>query len=547
MIRMSIRTNVITAFLSAAVLLVAQSDSGRALSAGEIVDRVISVEAAFGHEMSRYHPVIETYLQYTEKGPDGKDTVTGDAYFIGKLDLTAGFGFDSFVPEKSGGFRFLSPLRKSDNFRLLPQGFVKMATLDPASLNRGNYVFENVHSEFVGEVRCWVLDVTPREKEGRFIGRIWAEDRDFHIVRYSGTYGSKQRVRYFHFNGYRQQVGPGLWLPASVYVEHSYDGVRRKSGLPGGLRAQVHLWSYGLSLSAKESSFTNIQVETPEPAKDRSATDVSTTEALREWKREAEENVLRRMEKAGLIAPAGEMEKVLDAVLNNLVVTNKIVTSAPLHCRILLTMPLESCAIGNSIVLSRGLIDVLPNEATLAAVIARELAHVLQANDIKTLDAFGNRVQVDDKQVLQQFSFRRTPEQEASANQKAEELLRNSPYNQELPSVGLFLVALGMKMQALPNLIKANVGNPIADNGRVVLLRELAKLSPFVTPQDVRQIPALSLASRLRIDAWDNKAEIVNAKPVAILTADEKLPFEVTPIVVPLRRQGPPTAPVPSK
>ena len=524
--------------LLAAVAL-AQTGTRQPGSANEVVDRVIASEGQFSREIARFHPVIESYVQFTDTGADGKNTVTSDAYFVGKLNMgELGFNSFTFVPEKSGGFLALSFLKKSEKFRLFPEGFAQMAVLDPDNFNRDHYSFENLHEEFLGEIRCWVIDVTPRELEGRFVGRIWAEDRGYHIVRYSGTYGSaaKEAGRYFHFSGYRQEMRPGLWLPTAIYVEHDFRNLKRKPGVPGGLKAQVHLWSYANSLPPQTTTFTNIQVETPEPAQDHSATDISSTEALREWKREAEENVIQRMEKAGVLAPEGPMEKILDAVLNNLVVTNKIVMDPPARCRILLSTPLESCSIGHSIVLSRGLIDVLPNEATLAAMIARELAHMQLTNSMQTINAFANRVQIEDNQIFKQFSFRRTPEEERAANQKALELLKNSPYKDDLSAIGLFLAGLRTQIEHIPNLLKPNIGNGFVENGDISVMTELVRLAPPLAPQDIHQIPALSLGARLRVDPWDNRAEVVNAKPVAILTADEKMPFEVTPIVLILRR-----------
>ena len=49
--------------------------------------------------------------------------------------------------------------------------------------------------EFLGEVRCLVFDVTPKPKTdtGRFAGRIWVEDQDFHIVRFNGAYTGSSR------------------------------------------------------------------------------------------------------------------------------------------------------------------------------------------------------------------------------------------------------------------------------------------------------------------------------------------------------------------
>lgn len=534
---MYFRTRIV--FAAACVLfarLRAQTPSE--LTTEQVITGVIRAEARFERDLAKFRPIIETYVQFLEKGPNHKNQIGSDAYFIGKLQADPELDFKNFIPEQSSGFHILSYLkRKQERLRLMPVGFGRMTMLDPEQFDRTHYVFENLHREFVGEVRCYVLDVRPREKEGRFVGRIWAEDHDFHIVRYNGTYNSKYLIRYLHFNGYRQQMGPGLWLPSSIYVEHSFKDIHRRN-FPVGLKAQVRLWSYGLSARGKASTFTSIKIDTADESQDRTANDLSTTEALREWKREAENNVLDKMERAGLLAPEGEMEKILDAVLNNLLVTNKLVLAPPARCRIMLTTPFESCAIGHSIVLSRGLIDVLPNEATLAAVIARELASILLGNDIETINAFHDRMLFDDSRIFQQFSFRRSQQEEERANGKALELLNNSPYKQDLPSIGLFLAALQTKAHAMPNLLKAYTGNPVAENGRIALLPSLVQIAPPLAPQDISQVPALPLASRLRLEPWDNRAELVNAKPVAILSMDEKLPFEVTPIVLSLRRQS---------
>jgi hypothetical protein len=67
---------------------------------------------------------------------------------------------------------------------------------------------------------------------------------------------------------------------------------------------------------------------------------------------------------------------------------------------VLLTTPLESFTIGHTIVLSRGLIDVLPDEASLAMVLAHELGHVLGRHELSTSYAFTDQVLIGDRQVL---------------------------------------------------------------------------------------------------------------------------------------------------
>ncbi len=77
-----------------------------------------------------------------------------------------------------------------------------------------------------GEVRCVVFDVTPLPKsgKGRFKGRIWAEDQNYTIVRFNGVYTPLAGINGFnlHFDSWRMNVQPGLWLP----VLHLQPGIR---------------------------------------------------------------------------------------------------------------------------------------------------------------------------------------------------------------------------------------------------------------------------------------------------------------------------------
>jgi len=53
--------------------------------------------------------------------------------------------------------------------------------------------------------------------------------------------------------------------------------------------------------------------------------------------------------------------------------------------------------------------------------------------------------------------------------------------------------------------------------------------SPQFDPKKPDQVAALPLGGRVRIDPWNNQLELIKTKPVAITTAAEKMPFEVTP------------------
>src|SRR6185369_12260265 len=117
--------------------------------------------------------------------------------------------------------------------------------------------------------------------------------------------------------------------------------------------------------------------------------DPTPLESQRAWERQAEENILNRLERGGLLAPPGPVDEVLNTVINNLLVTNNL--NLDVKCRVLVTTPLETFAIGQTIVISRGLIDVLPDEASLALVLASELSHIALGHRTNTQFAFHNQ------------------------------------------------------------------------------------------------------------------------------------------------------------
>src|SRR5205085_9874935 len=129
---------------------------------------------------------------------------------------------------------------------------------------------------------------------------------------------------FFHFDSWRLNMRTGTWLPAYVYTEES----NLKTGLTKTLhfKAQTRPWGYDLKGLNKNEAFTQILVDSAESVKDQSdaAADRSPLMAQRMWERQAEENAIERMQKIGLLAPAGEVDKILSTVVNNLLVTNNI-------------------------------------------------------------------------------------------------------------------------------------------------------------------------------------------------------------------------------
>jgi len=103
----------------------------------------------------------------------------------------------------------------------------------------------------------------------------------------------------------------------------------------------------------------------------------------------------------------------------------------------------------------------LPDEASLATMLAHELSHVVLGHRLDSQYAFFNELLVEDKDTFKHFGFQRTPDEENKANEKAMQLLNNSPYKAQLGNAGLFLQALQSRQKEVPNLISAHLGNRV--------------------------------------------------------------------------------------
>ena len=522
----------------AAALPLAAGDQPSSLD--QVVDRIISRESAMMTSMRQYSPLVETYIQNMRHDPTLGTAPAGDRYFLGRAELAKGVELRSLTEKTGKVHKLFGGFGSFFSFSVeyLPRGFLQMIYIDMNGFDRQHYNFDYVRREFLGEVRCLVFDVTPLAKsgKGRFLGRIWVEDQDFTIVRFNGAYtGSSNSKFYFHFDSWRVNSAPGMWLPAFIYSEESdmpYALTRRLQ-----FKSQTRLWGYNLGHAGQEQELSRVLVEAPTPIRDQSevTNDPSPVQAQRSWDRQAEDNVVDRLQRIGLLAPRGDVDKVLETVVNNLEVTNNLDIQPEVRCRVLLTSTFESFSLGHTIVLSRGLIDVLPDEAALATMVAHELGHVVLGHRIDSQYAFFDRLLFDDKDTFRHFLFARNPGEEEAANQKATEMLKNSPYKDQLANAGLFLQALDSRAKDIPNLVSPHLGN------RVPVNADLRNAAPQLDPKDPKratQIAALPLGGRIKLDPWSDRLEMLKSKPTGSISEREKMPFEVTPFMPYLTRQS---------
>jgi hypothetical protein len=498
-------------------------DAAAPESLDKVIDRVVEGQHLFIAEMRQFHPLVETYIQNLQRRKHADAEPVSDEYFLGRLKLTDRLNDRTLLGQTDLSHRVLSKLPALYRLEFLPLGFAQMALLDD-DFQRKDYTFRFLGRGYVGEIRCLVLDVAPKKDSGtgRFLGRIWVEDQDYNIVRFEGTYTPRPRFGYYvHFDSWRQNLQPGIWLPSYIYSEE----LPLRHGLDRKLRlkAQTRLWAYEPDQLKRIQEFTRITVESSEVTDQAEAPRESApVEGQRQWESEAEENAIEQLEKVGLMAPPGDAEKVPEIVVHNLLASNGLRIEPEVRIRVLLISPLQSFTIGHTIVVSRGLLDVVPDEASLAVILAHELGHIALGHNLDTKFAFNDRMFFPDEDTFQRLNFLHSAKDEDAADKKALALLANSPYKDDLTNARSFLQAVRTCAPQLKSLIRPHLGESIAN------LQLPAATSDETGNHRETAVATLSLGTRIKLNPWSNRIESMDGKAVA--SSGERIaPFELTP------------------
>ena len=515
-----------------------------------LVERAVVQEKVLIKNIQQRTPLVETYIQNTRPDVHLYQVPVEDQYVLSRVDFGRGFFDKTYQPRAGakhgffkGSFSAITGLTKAlglERFTYSPTGFMQMMFLDPSGFDSQHYVFSYVRREFLGSVRTWVFDVHPKVSGmGRFYGRIWIEDQDGNVVRFNGTYtgptSEDSSKYYFHFDSWRMNVQPGIWLPVAVYVEETN---RIEGEKTVGLKAQTHFWGYSLKLPTRDSENVSVKVDDAVDKSDDSQ-DVGPLQATRAWVTQAENNVIDRLVEAGLVAPlnqGGFENKTLDQLVINLVVPNNLAFTDQIHTRILLSTTVEATTVGNTILISKGLIDSLPSEEAMASVVAMELAHIAMGHHIDTRYAFNDRLLFPDESTFQRIDMYHSDHDNAEAAKRAMEYMENSIYKDKLPNAGLYYAQLVDRSKVLKALNTPKLGDSLLKSDGTPWMADLEKMSPKLNWDDLAQRPVNPLGFWLKTDPWDDKVHELNAKIYAYMNARDKMPFEVTPIFYKLQR-----------
>jgi hypothetical protein len=513
-----------------------------------LVNKAIAREAVIIKTLRERSPLVETYIQNMRPDPVMGQTVESDVHFLARVDFGKVIGENGFsvggLDHKKGGFKhslaYITGLSKDLHLSYNEAGFVRMIVIDSSGFDRQHYNFTYLRNDFLGTVPTVVFDVSPIKKvPGRFFGRIWVERNGGNIVRYDGDLAGSEKDNineYFHFNSIRTNVQDGLWLPTASYIEET-DPKSPSHSLK--FKAINQIWGYSLKVPAKDADETDLEVVGATDESQQNG-DLSPLGAQRQWIQQAEDNVIDRLYSAGLIDAPSDFDKVLAQLANNILAYNQIPIDRPIRVRTLLTTPLESVAVGNTILISKGLIDTTAvitadgaqQMGNLNALLAFQVAHIILGHHIDTKYAFSDRLLFPTESAFQKLPLFHTDADDAEASKKSMELLSVKDLADGQQYFGLYLQQLLAREKGLKALTDPQLGDSLIKPDGTFWMQAIIAKSPKLNNTDLKQQAAEPLDSYLRNDPWTDQVIKLNAASEPLLSARDKLPFEITPVSV---------------
>jgi hypothetical protein len=259
---------------------------------------------------------------------------------------------------------------------------------------------------------------------------------------------------------------------------------------------------------------------------------------------QAEDNVIERLFQAGLLDAPSDFDKTLEALANNILVYNNIQVSRPIRVRTLLTEPLESLAVGNTIILSKSLIDTTSvitadgaqQMGNLNALLAFQLAHIILGHRLDTKYAFSDRLLFPSTSVFERIPMHHTDADNAEAAKKAMDLLNAKELAGGQLYFGLYLQQLQARLRGLSALNTPMIGDALvkSDKDPTFWMQAMVPKGIKLDMKDLKQQAAMPLASFLRFDPWTDQVVQMHTSFEPILSERDKMPFEVEPVYLKL-------------
>jgi hypothetical protein len=558
-----------------------------------LIDKSIAREKLVVESLKKDTPLVETYIQNMKPDPVMAQAPETDWHSLARVDFGRVINDSPYASEKKGagaggghlGFfkdslAYITHLSASLHLTYHSSGFTQMLLVDSNSYNRQMYKFSYVRAQFQGTVPVLLFDVQPVKKNnpGRFSGRIYVNRTTGDIVRFTGSFsgGETDITEYFHFDSWRTALPcpapsaatPGVasvpctgyrYMPYQVYVEET-DPKSAEHTLK--FKALTYIWGYQLKVPTADESEADIEVSTGNGT-EAAPLDMTPLQMQHYWEDQAEKNVIDRMQVAGLVDAPSDNDKVLTGMANNILIYNKLPIERPLKVRTLLTAPLETLSIGHTILISKGLLDTTsvyaadgtngPQVGNLYALLAFQVAHIQLGHRLDTKFAFNDRLLFPSEAAFQKLPMHHTDAENAAAAKKAVELLGADPTMEGGEQYfSLYLQQLQVRLKGLKALTDPQMGDSMIKPDGTFWLAALLGKGPKLNNTDLTQQAAAPLDSLLHTDAWTDQVITTTAPLDKLLSAAEKIPFEVHPVFLQLGDYKaaaiatPPPAPAPA-
>ncbi|MGC2195994.1 MAG: M48 family metalloprotease [Terriglobales bacterium] len=461
----------------------------------QLARRIFAGEQMTIAQVSKREPIMESYVQSLDP-EQHPESVLDDAYFLGRVALDVdsarlgrlqrlAFG----ASENSRRIR----VNTGDRWPLYPEGYVDMLFVDLGDFDKDHYQLSYQGADTLAGKKCLRVRVHPLDPKtsGRFVGEIWVDSASFRIVRIAGTFSPKRlgffskyfnasgisRLGlYFHFESWRQEVSPGVWLPSYTYFDEQRMWNTGRLTTSFHLRGHVWVWNYQTAESRTSSSPTGPFGE---------------------------------LEVSGLLASPGKVEESLNQMVEEIRSASGI-AGPGITCRVLLTTPVEVFSIDHTVLLSRGLLNIVPDKSTLAGLVAREIAHIVLGHSRQWSTAQSSVFDMHRTSDFPGLGLAHAADEEASASNLMRMLLKDTHYADSVAQVVGFLAGLAIHSSQTPHLTSPSFGPGLPEQAVVQAMAshaiaDSARASKRLT---------LELRGEYGINSWENQIVALGTQPL---------------------------------
>ena len=237
---------------------------------------------------------------------------------------------------------------------------------------------------------------------------------------------------------------------------------------------------------------------------------------------EAEGNYIRWLADVGLMAPSGKFEQdVCDPIIQDIISANRLTLDRPLRCRILLSDAVETVLFESVIGVSKTIFDLAPNTATVAVLLAREIA--LAKIRSAPLNLAWGRPDTLMRNKLDLIKLVAIPppqdERDKADDLALKYLERVKQYKPgDLETAGIFLYMASEACKTMGTLFTPRFGDGLPGCGRIAHISRMA----LSAPPGSEQTPAMHFGSRIEVDPSTDVVRLITAQ-------QEHAPFRIIP------------------